>query len=302
MYREQLSLTVSRGLVPQCPSPTPARRSRSHLRAGRDRKALGRRAPQHNRPHGKRHRHPDVGNRRPGKINFQAGLLDGVPRRQQIDLTQLQRLPARTHSPPSPARTATRTAARSAIAVCAASNTTAGPVILRLPAPGCAREPEPVDLIMVHSRPGQPARSLHAEPAEPLLEASSIPTDRHPGHVKQTPGQRCVHPRIWTVVPQPSSREAVQTPPSSATCRPRQTHSATGDPVGPLQGKGIILQKGPRMAPAAMRYSRPVRPPTRRPCSPVPIARRSQPARPQRCPRAEPLPARDGDPRHRMPC
>src|SRR5664279_3323705 len=42
-------------------------------------------------------------------------------------------LPARTHSPPSPARTATRTAATSAIAECAASNTAPGSVISASP-------------------------------------------------------------------------------------------------------------------------------------------------------------------------
>jgi hypothetical protein len=43
-------------------------------------------------------------------------------------------LPARTHSPPSPARTATRTAARSAIAVCGLQHRP-GLSHLRLPAP-----------------------------------------------------------------------------------------------------------------------------------------------------------------------
>jgi hypothetical protein len=30
--------------------------------------------------------------------------------------------------------------------------------------------------------------------------------------------------------------------PTSATCRPHQTHSATGDPGDPLQGKGILYR------------------------------------------------------------
>ena len=158
VYREQLSLAVSREPVPPRPSPTPARQPGSHLRAGGDGDALGCRAPQHDRPHGKRHRHTDVGNSRPGKIDFQAGLLDGVPRRQQIDLTHLPdgsrpgRIPR-----PSPDRTATRTAARSAIAVCTASNTAPGSVISASLLRGCAREPErsPIQLIMAHSRPGQ---------------------------------------------------------------------------------------------------------------------------------------------------
>src|SRR5664280_1505597 len=47
--------------------------------------------------------------------------------------------------------------------------------------------------------------------------------------------------RIWTVCPRRWPR-AVQT--TSAVCRLHQTHSATGDPAGPLQGKGIILPLG----------------------------------------------------------
>jgi len=42
-------------------------------------------------------------------------------------------------------------------------------------------------------------------------------------------------------VPSPLAAERFR--PTSAACRRHQTHSATGDPAGPLQGKGIILRE-----------------------------------------------------------
>ena len=73
-----------------------------------------------------------------------------------------------------------------------------------------------------------------------LLETSPTPTDRHHQRAQQTPrvttaSEGAQIPRIGTSY-LTAGRQAVQT--TSATCRPHHTHSATGDPGDPLQGKG----------------------------------------------------------------